>query len=130
MVTHGRRRTHAGCVLRTPVDAWRGERPLVAHHRRVRRMMLRRVLRAVDAASREGPRTSPGRRCAMVEATAHDFAPVVRRVCAVVAGRCARHGRTKQSSMGAGCARCRRDFSLVAAPPPAGRRSGDAPAMS
>ncbi|KZV34266.1 hypothetical protein F511_20793 [Dorcoceras hygrometricum] len=72
------RRTHAGRVLRTLVDAWRGERPLVAHHRRARRTMLRRVLRAVDAASREGPRTSPGRRCAMIEATARDFAPVVR----------------------------------------------------
>ncbi|KZT75876.1 putative disease resistance protein [Dorcoceras hygrometricum] len=39
------RRTHAGRVLRTLVDAWRGERPLVAHHRRACRTMLHRSFR-------------------------------------------------------------------------------------
>ncbi|KZT75897.1 hypothetical protein F511_47078 [Dorcoceras hygrometricum] len=42
------RRTHAGRVSRTLVDAWRGKRPLVAHHRRDCRTMLRRRSRFIS----------------------------------------------------------------------------------
>ncbi|KZV40091.1 hypothetical protein F511_41086 [Dorcoceras hygrometricum] len=126
------RRTHAGHVLRTLVDAWRGERPLVAHHRRARRTMLRRVLRALDAATGRAVRSKAGRPllplgCWTSPMVAQALGIVARYWPAAVESRCAAACvvvRVAVLPCGA------RNFHGGAGRPPLRRCSGESPAMS